>query len=83
MLARPAREFAGAFKFSIARGFVCLCSETAMIYPSRGARIFQVRIDDGCNVLTDLPQRSCAAALSRIKLSAGALTKPTWSDLSC
>ncbi|MDO0860865.1 hypothetical protein VDR86_20160 [Xanthomonas campestris pv. campestris] len=73
MLARPAREFAGAFKLSIARGFVCLCSETAMIYPSRGARILQVRIDDHSNVFANLPQRSCAAALSRIKLSAGAL----------
>ncbi|MEA9605763.1 MULTISPECIES: hypothetical protein [Xanthomonas] len=73
MLAGLAREFAGAFKLSITRGFVCLCSETAMIYPSRVVRIFQVRIDDHCNVFADLPQRSCAAALSRIKLSAGAL----------
>ncbi|SOU07663.1 hypothetical protein LMG19144_02726 [Xanthomonas arboricola pv. fragariae] len=44
-----------------------------MIYPSLGARIFQVRIDDHCNVFADLPQRSCAAALPRIKLSAGTL----------
>ncbi|CCG39435.1 hypothetical protein [Xanthomonas citri] len=73
MLARPTREFAGAFKLSIARGFVCLCSEAAMIYLSRIARIFQVRIDDHRDVFADLPQRSCAAALSRIKLSAGAL----------
>ncbi|WP_029996143.1 hypothetical protein [Xanthomonas citri] len=73
MLARPTSEFAGAFKLPIAGGLLCLCSETAMIYPSRGARIFQVRIDDHCNVFADLPQRSCAAALSRIKLSAGAL----------
>ncbi|MFA1824470.1 hypothetical protein ABFU56_14320 [Xanthomonas campestris pv. campestris] len=73
MLAWPAREFAGAFKLSVTHGFVCLCSETAMIYPSRGARILQVRIDDHSNVFADLPQRSCAAALSRIKLSAGAL----------
>ncbi|WP_327197909.1 hypothetical protein [Xanthomonas campestris] len=73
MLARPAREFAGAFKLSITRGFVCLCSETAMIHPSRVARIFQVRIDDHRDVFADLPQRSRAAALSRIKLRAGAL----------
>ncbi|OAX85902.1 hypothetical protein A7D16_04885 [Xanthomonas nasturtii] len=82
MLARPAREFAGAFKLPIARGLLRLCSETAMIDTSRVAGIFQVCIDDGSNVFADLSQRSCAAALACIKLSTGALSQSTWPDLS-
>ncbi|OQP76383.1 hypothetical protein IB69_010810 [Xanthomonas citri] len=82
MLAGPAREFTSAFKLSIARGLLRLCSETAMIHTSRVAGIFQMRIDNRCDVFADLPQRSCATALSRIKLSAGALTQSTWPDLS-
>nr|WP_232099328.1 hypothetical protein [Xanthomonas euroxanthea] len=73
MLAGPAREFTSAFKLSIARGLLRLCSETAVIHTSRVAGIFQVRIDDRCDVFADLSQCSCAAALSCIKLSAGAL----------
>ncbi|OHX22285.1 hypothetical protein BHL63_09640 [Xanthomonas alfalfae] len=83
MLARPTSKFAGAFKLPIARGLLRLCSETSMIHPSRITGIFQVRIDDHSDVLADLSQRSCAAALSRIELSAGALTQPSWSNLSC
>ncbi|WP_456360041.1 hypothetical protein [Xanthomonas arboricola] len=82
MLARPAREFAGAFKLPIARGFLGLCSATAMIDTGAVTRIFQVCIDNGSNVLADLSQRSRATALSRIKLSAGALTQSSRTDLS-
>ncbi|TBW97035.1 hypothetical protein TP49_10815 [Xanthomonas citri pv. aurantifolii] len=82
MLARPACEFAGAFKLPIARGFVCLCSETAMIHTSRVAGIFQVRIDDRCDVFADLPQCSRSSALSRIKLSTSAVTQSSRTDLS-
>ncbi|KGU38957.1 hypothetical protein NY97_20755 [Xanthomonas citri pv. fuscans] len=82
MLAGPAREFTSAFKLSIARGLLRLCSETAVIHTSRVAGIFQVRIDNRCDVFADLPQRSRSSALSGVKLSAGALTKPTRTDLS-
>ncbi|KLC27198.1 hypothetical protein TB9_18295 [Xanthomonas perforans] len=81
MLARPAREFAGAFKLPIARSLLRLCSKTAMIDTGRVAGIFQMRIDDRCDVFADLPQRSRAAALAGVELSAGALTQSTGADL--
>ncbi|KOR45012.1 hypothetical protein ADT25_09425 [Xanthomonas oryzae] len=82
MLTRPAREFASAFKLSIARGFLGLCSETSMIDTSHVAGIFQMRIDDRSNVFADLSQCSRAAALASVELSAGALSQPSWTDPS-
>ncbi|KFA36942.1 hypothetical protein [Xanthomonas vasicola] len=74
MLARPAREFAGAFKLTVARSFLRLCSETSMIHSGGIASIFQMRVDDGCDVLADLPQCSRSPALAGVKLSTDALT---------